>query len=105
MILGGSKLGEKGHSSTTAGCVGHQRPIGGSKLGVAEEPKVDHGDAGSPHQNDNSKVVEVVEEAGNARAVVVKDVELVGLTNRQQNSLQSRLPRRRKLTMRKEENM
>jgi hypothetical protein len=105
MVLGGSKLGEKGHGSTTAGCTGHQRPIGDSKTGVAEEPIVNHGDAGPPHQNDNSKVVEVVEETGNARAVVVEDVEPVRSTARQQNSPQSRLPGRRRLTMRKEESM
>ncbi len=105
MVLGGSKLGEKGHGGTTAGCTGHQRPIGGSKTGVAEEPIVDHGDAGPPHQNDNSKVVEVVEEVRNARAVVVEGVEPVGLTVRQQNSPQSRLPGRRRLAMRKEENI
>jgi hypothetical protein len=86
MVLGGSKLGEKGHGSTTAGCTGHQRPIGDSKTNVAEEPIVNHGDSGPPHQDDNSKVVEVVEEAGNARAVVVEDVEPVRLTARQQTA-------------------
>lgn len=81
MVLGGSKLGEKGHGGTE-----HQRPIGGAKTGVAEEAIVDHGDAGPPHQNDNSKVVEVVEEARNARAVVFEGVEPVGSTSQCQTT-------------------
>ena len=77
VVLRGAKLGEERHGGATAGCAGHERPVRGAETGVTWKPIVDHGDPGAPHQNDDSEVVEVVEEAGNARAVVVEDVEPV----------------------------